>query len=148
MRQNGKLNKDDAENWIYSRLTRKAYPKIVRYRKNQKGADKRETSQFTDAVTTLRNKSQRGFRWLALREKFGVGIMALYYHSVLFSETARISIDDDEVSEEEFNLLMTFLDSGPQRVAFSTLQADQCAYRTRGGRNVASIGSVIGEVGS
>lgn len=111
MQQNGKLNRDDAEDWIYSRLIRKAYPKIMQYRKSQKGADKRETSQFTDAVTTLRNRSQRGFRWLALREKFGVGIMALYYHSGLFSETARISIDDDKVSVEEFNFLMNFLDS-------------------------------------
>lgn len=109
MRNKDEMNMEDAENWIYGMMIRKAYPKIPQYRKNQTGAKKRETPQFKDAVTTLRIKSQRGFRWLALREKFGVGIMALYYHSGLFSETARISIDDNNISEEEFNLLMNYL---------------------------------------
>lgn len=108
MRNKGEMAMEDAETGIYGKIIRKAYPNILRYKANQACA-KKETPQFKKAVATLRIKSQRGFRWLALREKFGVGIMALYYHSSLFSETARITIDDDDVSEEEFSLLMNYL---------------------------------------
>jgi hypothetical protein len=67
------------------------------------------TSQFKDAVLKLEKKTKCGFRWLALREKFGIGIMALYFHSTLFSETARFSIDSPDTTKLEFSLLIDYL---------------------------------------
>jgi hypothetical protein len=109
MLEKGVMKTKDADRLIYANLIVRAYPKILRYAKDQTGANKKETPQFKNAVTELQTKAQRGFRWLALRQKFGVGVMALYYHGKLFSDTARVSIDDEDVSEEEFNLLLNYL---------------------------------------
>jgi hypothetical protein len=99
----------DAERRTYASLIARAYPKIQRYEKGRAGAKRKETSEFKVAVLQLQTKCKRGYRWLKLRKIFGIGIMALYYHSKLFSETAHVSIDDDDMSGLEFNLLKNYL---------------------------------------
>jgi len=138
MRKNSGVTAENAERFIYARFIEHAYPDIPRYHTSQAGAAKEETSDFEEAVSQLQTKSKRGYRWLALRKKFGIGIMALYYHSKLFSETAHISLDDHDLSPQEFNLLMSYLSTkGNAHGAWLKLLCDKIkAHMTQGAEQI------------
>ncbi len=145
MRKHGGKTAEDAQRQVYAGLIAKAYPRIPRYRNTRRGAAKKETTAFKEAVSQLQTKSERGYRWLTLRKMFGVGIMALYYDSLLFSETARLSLDDKYLSEQEFNLLVTYLSTkGNAHSAWLQLLCDKIkAHITQGADQILVLPELL-----